>query len=69
MTAATRPWCALVCFPGLIPALAGTLHLRRQDGEEAARVAMMLFLLGFLPPGFEIREMLPGALVFHGDDE
>lgn len=65
---ATRPWCALVCWPGLRPMLIGTAWTSRSEGEEAARVAMGELLRATFPSEPEILEMRTGQVVFVGDD-
>ena len=63
-----RPWCALARYPGLDPFHYGTVSLRPQDGEEAARIALAERMLTRLPPGFEILSVMRGSMVFQGDD-
>lgn len=65
----TRPWCAVIQWPGLSPVTFGTAilpHDARLDEVEAEIVALAK---SHVPGGFRIIDLRPGVLIFHpGDD-
>lgn len=65
----TRTWIARARYPGLEEFIAGTVFTDRQASEETARPLLHEYMLTFLPAGFEILAVMPGAVVVRYDNE
>lgn len=64
-----RPWCARCQYPGLEPFLFGTVWTERGEGEETARQQVLAALGATYPTAPGVLDVLPGQLVFVGDDD
>ncbi len=64
-----QPWCAKLQYPGLLPFLFGTVWVRDGRQEEATTAIRELWATRFPHPMPPIVAMMPGALVFQGQEE
>lgn len=67
-TTPMRRWCALICYPSKKPVMYGTLFARPDAPLEEIRAAMISDILERLPEGFEIVNLLPGAIWFQPEE-
>ena len=68
MTDAIIPWCAEARYPGLQPALFGTLTMPADARYDEIEAAMHKLMLKHLPDGFEIMGLQRGALFFRDSE-
>lgn len=64
----SRPWCAVIQYPGLNPMIFGTAVLptdARLDEVEAEIVALAQTCF---PDGWKLIDLRPGALIFHPEE-
>lgn len=60
-----RVWCALVEYPSKKPFLFGNLSMPHDAKDHEVRAEMVRTIVAHMPPGFEVKELLSGQVVFH----
>lgn len=67
---AFRQWCAVAQYPGLRDFMVGTAQARHDAPMHEVEIAIRSVADSFLPPGYAIKNMVPGAIWFvPGGDE
>lgn len=64
-----RRWCAKILYPGKEPIFFGTLHIRPDAPLEEIRETMIQLIDRHLPAGFQIFDLVPGAIWFTSEEE
>lgn len=59
-----RPWSAIIQYPGLKKVMFGTVPMPFDARHDEIMNALVKKALEHIPAGFEVRELLPGAIFF-----
>lgn len=62
-------WCADIEYPNLGQFRVGTLRIRHGAPMHVVESDMAKLIVSILPPGWVLRNLIPGALIFAPQEE